>query len=104
MDLKRLSLIVGITIGMAGIATGVFKAIMFVSGVQTIKTATAQHESIRIENAAEHKMFETKEAAGQREEGIKTILKSHESTNRQILDELKINRQRTWEILRELRH
>ena len=46
-DLKRLSIIVAITLGLGGIAGGIYRAVVWAVGVQGQATAKTEHKEIK---------------------------------------------------------
>lgn len=93
-DLKRVGIIISITLGLGALAGGIFAAAAWASGMQTKALAEAQHEKIVQQvytRTSKADFAEHKRVNGEKYDALNDTLK-------EIKGDLKVIRQRTWEL------
>ena len=96
-DLKRISILVGIALALG---TVTYNVIVWIANVQTKSAAHEQHDAIKVETWGEineHRRSCDKEHHRIFEE-LKTQRAEAQEKQREILEDLKIIRTRTWEL------
>lgn len=98
-DLKRLSLIIGITLGLAAIAGGIYRIVTWSAGLQTIAKAHSEHDDLKLESKSALTAHEL-----ECDEQHHQVLEEIKEQRKEVVDDLKVLRQRTWELLQEKRN